>query len=466
MEGIVSLVPSLTAIIIAIITKQVLPALIIGLIAGSYLVKPTILGGILQTTDYLIKSATVEENIEIVFFLYIFSGLIGMIKVTGGVKGVENLISKRIKSKKGVLLTTWGLSLFTFIDCGFHIMALGAIMKPIAKKINLAKERLAYVIDTATVPLIVLAPLGTTYVGYMVTLVRTSLAENNINQDPYSLFIKSIPYNFYAIVAILISLGVVITGKYFSIKKDTTKVKDKETKQHHHSKFKEDVEPKIWNIVFPILTLFILTLYFLWWSGSQETNSFLTALLKAKTARMMLVALLATLVITALFYIFQKFKIGELINGFLEGGNEIIVAMVLLFLVWGLAEVSNDLGFSQFITNTLGTFLPGYLVPSILFLLGSIVSYFIGTSWGAWGLLMPMGISLAIATNSNLALSVGAVFAGGTFGDHISPLSETTVITATIMKMPVVKHANNQLLYGITGVVISSILYLIAGILL
>lgn len=135
----------------------------------------------------------------------------------------------------------------------------------------------------------------------------------------------------------------------------------------------------------------------------------------------------------------------------------------MLFLVWGIARVSNDLGFSQFITSTLGDFLPAYLVPTILFLLGSLVSYFIGTSWGTWGLLMPLGISLAVATDANLPLSVGAVFAGGTFGDHISPLSETTVITATVMKMPVMEHANNQLGYGIIGVIISAILYLIAG---
>lgn len=462
MNGIYSIVPSLVAIIIAIFTRQVLPALLIGLTAGSYLIEPSLFGGIIKTTDYLVKSATVRENIEIAFFLYIFSGLMGMMKVAGGVKGVENLISDRVQSEKGTLLTTWGLSLFTFIDCGFHIMSVGTIMNPIAKKLNVAQEKLSYVVDTATVPLIVLAPLGTTYIGYMVSMVRTGLRESGIKGDAYSLFLKTIPLNFYSLVAIAISLTVIITGKYINWKNISGEDQG-ERKVHHHGGFKEDVKPRALNLILPLVILFGLTIYFLWWSGSKKANSFLSALMEANTSEMMLVALLLTVIITAIFYLLQKISLEVIISGFSEGGNEIIVAIVLLFLVWGIASVSNDLGFSKFITGTLGDFLPAYLVPVVLFLFGSLVSYFIGTSWGTWGLLMPLGVSLAVATGASLPLCIGAVFAGGTFGDHISPLSETTVVTATVLKMPVMAHANSQLAYGIIGVIISSILYLIAG---
>lgn len=305
MEGLYSIIPSVTAIIIAIITRQVLPALIIGLIAGAYLVEPSLLGGIVKATDYLVKSATVKENIEIAFFLYIFSGLMGMMKVSGGVKGVERLISNRIKSEKGTLLTTWGLSLFTFIDCGFHIMALGTIMKPIAKKVELAREKLSYIIDTSTVPLIVLAPLGTTYIGYMVSMVRTGLSESGLEMDAYSLFLKSIPYNFYSLVAIGSSLTVITSGKYLNWKRDSGKGKEQERKVHQHGGFKEEVKPRALNLILPLIVLFILTIYFLWWSGSQNANSFLAALMEAKTAEMMLVALLLTVIITAI-YLYRK----------------------------------------------------------------------------------------------------------------------------------------------------------------
>lgn len=168
---------------------------------------------------------------------------------------------------------------------------------------------------------------------------------------------------------------------------------------------------------------------------------------------------------TSIYYIFQKIPLGEIESHFLAGGNEMMPPIIVLILSWGLSSIINDLGFTNFVTGIVNSNTPIYLLPASIFLIGCFTSYFMGTAWGTWALIIPIAISLAVSTNSDLALMIGAVLAGGSLGDNTSPLGETAILSSTISDVPLIEHVKSELPYCFIGVGISTILYAIAALL-
>jgi len=177
----------------------------------------------------------------------------------------------------------------------------------------------------------------------------------------------------------------------------------------------------------------------------------------------MLLAVFITLVFTVVFYVLRTQQLHEIMYHFYDGGNQMMQAITLLILIWALTLSAEELGFSQFISSTLGSFLPGFLTPATIFLIGSIVGYFIGSSWGTWGLFMPLGIALALSTGASIPLTVGAVFASGAFGALTSPLGDTTITTASILDLDLVEYAQYKLKVSAIGGIIAIALYIIGG---
>jgi Na+/H+ antiporter NhaC len=207
-------------------------------------------------------------------------------------------------------------------------------------------------------------------------------------------------------------------------------------------------------------------LFLLWKDGKAKgAHTLFTAFSMADATFVMLLAVFITLVLSFAFYILRQQKLDELLFHFYDGGNQMMEAISLLVLIWSLTLSASDLGFSSFISSTLGAFLPSFLTPATIFLLGSAIGYFIGSSWGTWGLLMPLGVSLAVATGASIPLTVGAVFASGAFGALTSPLGDTTITTATILDMPLVDYSRYKLKIAILGGVIAIVLYLIIALL-
>lgn len=468
MIAFLALLPSVTAIVLAMTTRQVIPSLVLGLMAGAYAVSPTILGGLTKTLDYAVGAAADTENLRIIFFIYIFSGLVGMMQISGGVKGFSAWLEKRLQSERAALLGVWGTSVLTFMDCEFRILAVGPLMKSVAKKMEIARQRIAFTIDSSTVPLIVLIPVATTYVGYMTSVVARGLRTAGIDGDAYTFYLRSIPYNFFALAIVAIGLGSALAGRYFGlIAAPATKpmAVNAEPPEHEENieKEMERVRGDVSNLLIPLVALIILTFFLLWWSGRGKATTFWGALAVADATGAMLQALLITTIFATVFYRWRGTSISELMFHFVEGANEIMVAAILLILVWGIAAVSEDLGFSRVVSASLGRFLPSWAVPASIFLFASFISFFIGSSWGTWGLLMPFALALAVATGANVVLAIAAVFAGGTFGDYTSPLSETTVTTASVFNLPVVDYAKGKLTYSLTAAVLAAGLFLVLG---
>lgn len=470
MQNWFSIVPFIIAVVIAMLTRQVLVGLVLGLIIGSFFLQPGIANTLSKMSDYILTAIGDRDNLRIIVFLYVFGGLVGMMHVAGGVKGFANLVQKRIKTERSALLVTWATVLITFMDCEFRIMTTGPVMKAVKNTINVMRSKLAYAIDVSTVPVIVLIPIATTYVGYMVSVVAGALNQVNINRSAYQVFVASIPFNFWAIAIVAIGLFAIITGRYIgkgitaSSERMSSEGEEEEVHRESIEQELEQVKPKAMNLVLPLFLLLTSTFYLIWQDGrSKGAKSVIDAMQQADATQAMLIALFLTVILALILFLFRKEKLSELMFHFVDGGNQLLMAIILLVLVWGLADMSEDLGFSTFITGTIGAFLPRAIVPVTIFLFGSLIAYFMGSSWGVWGLLMPLGVSLAQATGASIPMTVGAVFAAGSFGDFTSPLGETTVTTASVFDLPVVDYARAKLPSSLTAVAISTVLFVIAG---
>lgn len=460
--GWLSLVPFVVVILLAIWTKQVLPGLIVGLVVAAYLVKPDWLGGLEQMFDYLMQGLMDENNMKIIVFLYLFSGLIGLIKISGGIKGFVERTSSKIRSKKGALFLTWVSTLGTFSAPSFRIVTIAPIMRALLQRVKMTPQELGFVVETTASPIIAIVPIATAFVGYMTSVIDLALDGEGIDLDPYTMFLQSIPFNFFSIV-------IVIVGIYLSFfhhaKEPATAAGNLEAEVDDHW---EDCHPSVakelpsrpFNLLVPLALLIVLTLGLTYWDGVRKGYRATEAFIQADVLTVMVIALLLTIFVTFAMAIFQRIGLGKAIASFIDGGNTMMEVVVLLAVVWGLSIATKDLGFSEFVTAHAG-WIPTAFVPPVLFLLGSALSYFIGSSWGTWGILMPLGVSLAQVSGTELPLVVGAVFASGVFGEFASPLSDNTNMLASILKLKVMPYSRFKFKPAMLALVISTVLYAI-----
>ncbi len=482
-----ALLPFALVIPISIMTRQVIPGLVVGLLTGAYLISHSLIGGIDVSLQYLYKELSVAGNLHLVVFLYLFGSFVGLVRITGGVSGFSEWLKPRIQSKRGAYAVTWASAIATFMAPDFRIITVAPIMRSMISRLNLRQDQIAYAIDVTSTPLISLIPVGTAFVGYMVGLIAITTKHIGVNIGAFPLFLQTIPLNFFSIAILLI--GAYLSFFRWSGEKNGQKV-DRTfiSSVHRHPQFgveageiehqsdttdhvqdplesmSQKALPQALHLVIPIILLITLTLVLTWWNGHFTATSVFQAFIKADAARAMLQAIMITLLLSSVLYMVRRVPISRLMYGVVAGGNEMMPVIVLLVLVWAVSGVSADLGFSQYISHSLGSFVPRLLVPPALFLLGSVISYFIGSSFGTWGILMPLGFSLAVSTHASLLLTAAAVFASGTLGGFASPLSDNTVAMATVMKLPVMGFARSLLKTTLIAGGIATVGYAAAGI--
>jgi len=465
----VSLLPFLVVIPISVITKQVQPGLFTGLILGSYLKQPDILGGIKTMISYITSNIIKENNIRIILFLYIFAGIISLTKMTGGIKGFVHLVGRKVKTERSAMILTWLSTIGTFSDPDFRIVTIAPIMKALKQKLNMSTQKIGFVIEATSNPVVALVPVATAFVGYMVSITGTALHHVGITDSPYSVYIRSIPFNFFSFV-------ILIVGFYYSFFRDfgdDWKDKDnqnpnaqqgEEDLQECHRAFEKDTPSKPWNLIVPLSMVLVVTIFLSWWDGHTQASNFFDAFLKADALGVMLEAVFITLIVALVFFLLQGFNMAKLVTHFIKGGNELVSVIIMLALIWALSAVSEDLGFSKYIASHVFIWIPHAFIAPVLFLLGGLISYFIGSSWGTWGLLMPLGVTLAHQSGTNIFLAIGAVFSSGTFGAFASPLSDNTVTLCTILELPVIEYARLKLKPALIAAGMTTVLFGIASV--
>lgn len=497
-----SLLPFLVVIPLALITKQVLPGLVVGLLVGAYMLNPTLFGGVDTALQYILKELAVPDNLRLIAFMYGFGAFVGLVRITGGVSGFALLMGKKIRSSRGAFVLTWLSSLLTFMAPDFRIITVGPVMKQIFSQLKVPVNKVAFVIDATATPLCAIMPLGTVFIGYIIGLLDMVSRHQGVVTPPFTLFLLSIPFNFFS----LAMLAFAFFYTFFKTDKDPAKAptsrptetiskirtlgssklayaetstelaihlprnKQQRNVQRKSEAFPDpldivaqNVSPNALNLIIPLALLLGFTLFYTWLDGHLHSPSFFGALIQANAAKAMLEALLSTLIISFIWYAFQKQPIQRTLFGFLQGGNEMMAVNVLLVFVWAVSAISTDLGFVTYTEQTVGHLVPAAFIAPAFFVIGCLLSYVIGSSFGTWGILLPLGFSLATTEHAALPLIAGAVFASGTFGGFVSPLSDNTVAMATVMKIPVMDYAKIKLRYGLVVAGISTVLYGFVG---
>ncbi|MDZ4809961.1 MAG: Na+/H+ antiporter NhaC family protein [Bacteroidota bacterium] len=465
-----SILPPVITIAIAIWTKKIIPSLLIGLLAGCYFLNPTLTGGFETTVDEIVNTLTDSGSLQVLLFLYLFSGLIFLIRKSGGIKAFSDIADKHVKSERGVFFLLWALIPVTFIDCGFRIVGAGSITGSLAEKNKIAKERFAFMLNNTASPVVELIPIATTYVGFNIANISIGLkaAGNPEDTSAYAIWLKAIPLEFFSIVIIIITF----LSIFYQFKKPlNAKAKPSAEKEMKGMKMNMEeekplIKPRVINLILPLVSIISLSVFLFWFFGKDKpgNNTFIEAMSNTDPNRAMLVALFITIAISAVFYFFQKYNLKEMTSDIISGGNEIMTTLVILTLAWPLASVSQALGLNDFIQLNLGTSMPAWSVAVSLFIVSSAVTYFIGSGWGAASLLMPGAISLAVVSGAGIPLCVAAIITGGTFGDVTSPVAGMTNMSSNIAHADHAKYLKYASSYNFIAAGIAAILFLIVGV--
>jgi tetracycline resistance efflux pump len=466
-----SLLPPLIAIAMAIWSKRIIPSLLIGLLAGSYLLHPTLTGGFEGTVEKIVGTLTDKGNLQVLLFLYLFSGLIGIVKRSGGIAAFSAKAGQHIKSEKGVLLTMWALIPVTFIDCGFRIVGAGSITLPLAEKYRISRERLAFMLNNTASPVVELIPIATTFVGFNVAIVAQGLKAAGIagNTSAYAIWLRAIPLEFFSIVVLLITFASIFIQfkrpAQIPMQAHADTGDDKRRMNMHVAK--PVIEPRVINLIVPMVSVIVLSVFFFWFFGSAKAKSIsiLAAIADSEPNRAMLVALVITLALTAVCYFVQKYPLREQTEDVILGGNEIMTTLAILSIAWPLAAVAQDLGLNELIKLQLANSLPAWSVPVSLFLLSSAMTYFTGSGWGAASLIMPFAIPLAASVGSGIPLCVAAVITGGTFGDVSSPVAGMTNMSSNIAHADHGKYLAYASPLNFSAAAIATLLFVLTGVL-
>jgi len=491
-----TLLPPLISIILAFITKNVVLSLFTGVLSGTFLLNisgsnvfSAFLKGFLDLIHHALVSLADPWNAGIILQVLTIGGLIALISKMGGAKAIAESLAKKAKSPISTQLITWVLGLIIFFDDYANALIVGPIMRPISDKMRISREKLAFIVDATAAPIAGIA-LISTWVGYEISLIKDGFSAIGQDVNAYGIFLETIPYRFYNILMLGFVVFTIIFLKEFGpmhkaeMRARTTGKLLNDNAKPMVSDDDDSAEPKkgiklnIWNAIIPIGTLIIGAFLGFYFDGYNSImggeNSGLINILKnspssfiairetfgASDASLVLFqsAAFAT-IIAIIMAVSQKIMtVGEAIDTWVNGTKSLIITGVILLLAWSLSGVIKELGTAKFLVSILSEAIPQFLLPSIIFILGSIISFSTGTSYGTMGILMPLTIPLAASISpehSYIIMNAGAVLTGAILGDHCSPISDTTILSSMGASSDHVDHTKTQLTYAATVGIIS-----------
>lgn len=460
----ISLVPAPITVVLTFKTKKLIPSLLAGVVVGSLISTRSLSSGITSIGEFIIDVLTDKDSAYTLGFLIAFGALAELIEMAGGISGFSQKVEKLAKSEKGVLGWGWLLSIITFFDSSFHIIAVGTVLNPLLEKVKASKEKFAFVLSVTSLQLIVLIPIATGYLGYMVTLVTNNIKNTSITESAYLIVAKSVLWNFFSWSMLLIALGVTLFGLGFGkLRLGAVKSEEEELTKWHVEKEKKANETiqeypgKARNLIVPILVLLASTIFFFWWTGKDKSPTFFGALSNADFNVSIFAGALLTILVSGIYFLFQKISLAEIEAHIIKGGEKVLSLIMILVLSWALTGVTQELGFNSLVSEDFIESIPRFLIPAALFILSGLIAYTIGSSWATWALMMPLAVTFSVNSGVNIATMVGTVWAGGAVTDVISPLS------ADMSKISFGEHLVTSLPYVIAGAALSVIAYIITG---
>lgn len=477
-----ALLPPVVAIGLALVTKEVYSSLFIGILIGGLLYSGFGFEGTLVHVfqDGFVGSVADSYNVGILIFLVLLGAIVAMMNKAGGSEAFGRWASEHIKTKTGAMLATIALGVLIFIDDYFNCLTVGSVMRPVADKHGISKEKLSYLIDATAAPICIIAPVSS-WAAAVSGFVKDS------GVSGFQLFVKAIPFNFYAILTIVMMITLALMKfdygpmrKFEPYTKENAKQKIDtmikrsgafaeavEVKEEGAIKDKSRKNGKVIDLVFPIVVLIIACVIGMLYSGGFFSGaSVIEAFSDSDASVGLMLGSACTFIIVVIYYMFRRvLKFQDLMSCLPEGFKAMVPAILILVFAWTLKAMTDSLGAREFVSALVEGSASGLqvMLPAIIFLIGCFLSFSTGTSWGTFGILIPITISVFPITTSIGVVCVSACMAGAVCGDHCSPISDTTIMASAGADCDHINHVNTQLPYAITVAAVSFVAYVLAG---
>ena len=463
-----SLFPPLVAIALALITKEVYSSLFIGIITGALLYSGFRFEGTMTHAfnEGFISVLADSYNVGILIFLVILGMLVQLMNRTGGSAAFGNWAASHIKSRAGAQLSTILLGVLIFIDDYFNCLTVGSVMRPVTDKHNISRAKLAYIIDATAAPVCIIAPISSWAAAV------TGFVEN---ENGMHLFLEAIPFNYYALLTILMMvLLVVFKVDYGPMKKheynamhnhDIYTTPERPYANAHDEKIRTD--GKIIDMIFPIIVLIICCVIGMIYSGGFFSGtSFVDSFANSDASVGLVLGSVSALIITLIFYLVRRvIAFSDCMDCLPEGFKAMVPAILILTMAWTLKAMTDSLGAKDFVAGIVQSSATGFqhLLPFIVFLVAVGLSFATGTSWGTFGILIPIVIACFPHDHTMMVIAMSACMAGAVCGDHCSPISDTTIMSSAGAQCVHINHVGTQLPYAMTCAAVSAVTYIVAG---
>ena len=475
-----ALLPPVIAIVLALVTKEVYSSLFIGILSGAllysgfnfettllHIFRHTVESGGEETTYGIISVLSDSYNVGILVFLVILGIMVQLMNRTGGSAAFGTWASERIKTREGAQLSTIALGVLIFIDDYFNCLTVGSVMRPVTDKHNVSRAKLAYLIDATAAPICIIAPISS-WAAAVSGFVE--------GQNGLSLFVRAIPFNYYALLTIVMMIMIVFMKadfgpmylhEYNAVEKnDLFTTGDRPFSADEDDKVSEN--GKVADMLVPIISLVACCVVgMIYTGGFFSGESFVDSFANSDASVGLVLGSSVALLITVIYYLLRRvLPFGTMMECVPEGFKQMVSPILILTFAWSLKSMTDSLGAKEFVAGVVEGSAQGFLMflPVIIFLIAVGLSFATGTSWGTFGILIPIVVSCFEATDPNMMIiSISACMAGSVCGDHCSPISDTTIMSSAGAQCNHLNHVGTQLPYAMSCAVISAITYLIAS---
>ena len=463
-----ALVPPIVAIVLALITKEVYSSLFVGILIGGIFYS----GFTFEKTithvfqDGIVGVLSDSYNVGILVFLVVLGIMVCMMNKAGGSAAFGRWASTHIKSRVGAQLATIVLGVLIFIDDYFNCLTVGSVIRPVTDKHNVSRAKLSYLIDATAAPVCIIAPISSWAAAV------TGFVEG---EDGFSIFIRAIPYNYYALLTIVMMVVIVCLNINYGPMKlhEDNAVKGDlyTTPDRPYATAEEVIDEtggKVIDLVLPIIALIICCVIGMIYTGGFFSGSgFVESFSNSDASVGLMLGSFFAFIITIIFYAARKvLRFSESMSCVPEGFKAMVPAILILTFAWTLKAMTDSLGAAKYVAGVMDSAASGFvnLLPAIIFLVGCFLAFATGTSWGTFGILIPIVVAVFAGTNERMMIiSISACMAGAVCGDHCSPISDTTIMASAGAQCNHVNHVTTQLPYAITVAAVSFVTYVIAG---
>lgn len=458
-----SLLPPILTIVCVLLTKKVIPSIGIGIVSAALLLYNfnIIEAGISIVTTFFqmfYNDGLQIGNIQLLAFLFLLGVLTSLINKMGGTRAFAQYAKKYVKDRKGAELLAFILGIIIFIDDYFNALTVGEIARPLCDEHNSSREKLSYIIDSTSAPVCVVFPLSS-WGAYILSLLVSLLAIYSIDEAPLTAFLKSIPYNLYAVFSLVMVVAVILFEVKIGKMPMTSNLEKEEEVTHVTTRGKAA------DLLEPILLLILVSFGGIFLTGYLNGGSADIMSILENTDTYLSLFSGAAVSVTWASYRFFKFSHTGYIDAWKSGLKAMVDAVLILLFAWTLIEFVSAIGTGTYLSNLFTSInLSPALLPVTLFIISALMSLSTGTSWGTFGIMIPIGTQMAMNLDpSVLYMCLGAVLSGSVFGDHCSPISDTTILSSAGAKCNHIDHVTTQLPYAMFVAITSSIAYLIAA---